>query len=71
MILVLPLFILSITMPATAAAQTPDAALTHARVLLRSTPLIDGHNDLPWEIRRARAIRGRRRLRLRARAPNT
>ena len=53
MILVLPLFILSITMPATAAAQTPDAALTHARVLLRSTPLIDGHNDLPWEIRRA------------------
>jgi membrane dipeptidase len=40
-------------MPAPAAAQTPDAALAHARALLRSTPLIDGHNDLPWEIRRA------------------
>ena len=52
-ILVLPLFILSITMPPTAAAQAPDAALAHARALLRSTPLIDGHNDLPWEIRRA------------------
>ena len=32
----------------------PDAALAHARALLRSTPLIDGHNDLPWEIRRAK-----------------
>jgi membrane dipeptidase len=40
-------------MPAPAAAQSPDAALAHARALLRSTPLIDGHNDLPWEIRRA------------------
>jgi membrane dipeptidase len=40
-------------MTAPAAAQTPDAALAHARALLRSTPLIDGHNDLPWEIRRA------------------
>jgi membrane dipeptidase len=37
-----------------AAAQTPDAALEHARRLLRSTPLIDGHNDLPWEIRRSK-----------------
>ena len=42
-------------MPVSAAAQAsePDAALTHARALLRKTPLIDGHNDLPWEIRRA------------------
>jgi membrane dipeptidase len=40
-------------MPAPAAAQAPDAALAHARALLRSTPLIDGHNDLPWEIRRS------------------
>ena len=38
---------------AQAQAPTPDAALAHARALLRSTPLIDGHNDLPWEIRRA------------------
>jgi membrane dipeptidase len=34
-------------------AQTPDPALARARALLRATPLIDGHNDLPWEIRRA------------------
>ena len=27
------------------------AALQHARELLSSTPLIDGHNDLPWVIR--------------------
>jgi membrane dipeptidase len=29
----------------------PDSALQHARDLLRSTPLVDGHNDLPWLIR--------------------
>ena len=29
-------------------------ALEHARKLLESTPLIDGHNDLPWEIRESR-----------------
>ena len=28
-----------------------DAALKHAKDLLRETPLIDGHNDLPWVIR--------------------
>src|SRR5690348_16362789 len=48
----------STAMPADADGQTtpsaPDAALAHARALLRSTPLIDGHNDLPWEIRRAK-----------------
>ncbi len=32
-------------------AQSPDPALEHARKLLHSTPLIDGHNDLAWEIR--------------------
>lgn len=36
-------------------AQTPDPALEHARALLKSTPLIDGHNDLPWEIRNSKA----------------
>jgi membrane dipeptidase len=37
---------------AAAAAPSDDAALT-ARVdrILKTTPLIDGHNDLPWEIR--------------------
>ena len=30
-----------------------DGAVLHARVvrILKTTPLIDGHNDLPWEIR--------------------
>ena len=37
-------------MAAPAAAQS-DSALERARKLLESAPLIDGHNDLPWEIR--------------------
>jgi membrane dipeptidase len=38
--------------PLPMSAQTsPDRALEHARKLLHSAPLIDGHNDLPWEIR--------------------
>ena len=34
-------------------AQSPssDPALARARKVLRSVPLIDGHNDLPWRIR--------------------
>jgi membrane dipeptidase len=41
----LPLFACSLL-----TAQT-DPALLHARQVLKSTILIDGHNDLPWEIR--------------------
>lgn len=33
------------------AAQTPDEHLATARQVLSSTPLFDGHNDLPWAIR--------------------
>ncbi len=38
---------------APAVAQTPDRASPEARVerLLQRTPLIDGHNDLPWALR--------------------
>ncbi|HEX5914520.1 MAG TPA: dipeptidase, partial [Rubrobacter sp.] len=43
--------LLTLLMPSRAAAQSQDKALERARKLLRSTPLIDGHNDLPWEIR--------------------
>jgi membrane dipeptidase len=46
----LTLFLLT-AMPSAARAQSKDRALEHARKLLRSTPLIDGHNDLPWAIR--------------------
>jgi membrane dipeptidase len=30
---------------------SPEAALAHAKELLSTSPLIDGHNDLPWAIR--------------------
>ncbi len=44
------LLALLVTSGASAAAQS-DPALERARKILRSVPLIDGHNDLPWEIR--------------------
>jgi len=34
-----------------AAAGSPDQYRARAERVLRSTPLIDGHNDLPWRIR--------------------
>ena len=45
------LLLLTLFMVSRAHSQSPDRALEHARQLLKSTPLIDGHNDLPWEIR--------------------
>ncbi len=47
------LFPLLLAMTHPLAAQS-DAALERARKLLRSTPLIDGHNDLPWTIRESK-----------------
>jgi membrane dipeptidase len=40
----------ALALPCLLAAQA-DPALLHARKLLKATILIDGHNDLPWEIR--------------------
>jgi membrane dipeptidase len=43
--------------PSLATAQTPQpsaADFARAHRVLRSTPLIDGHNDVAWEIRRQR-----------------
>lgn len=40
------------------AAQPADPAEALARRVLESTPLIDGHNDLPWTIRQSPAARG-------------
>ena len=48
---VLLLLIITVTGIPAAAQSSPDRALSHARRLLHSSPLIDGHNDLPWEIR--------------------
>jgi membrane dipeptidase len=42
----------------TAAHAAEDAALTHARKLLQSTILVDGHNDLPWAIRESKTAPG-------------
>ena len=42
----------------TAARADEDAALTHARKLLQSTILVDGHNDLPWAVRTSKTAPG-------------
>lgn len=39
--------VLSLIMAVPAASQTPE----QARAILQTTPLIDGHNDLPWALR--------------------
>ena len=45
--LLLPL-LAALAVPGVAAE---DPALVHARRLLKKSPIIDGHNDLPWAIR--------------------
>ena len=40
-----------LALPATAESQQPDRNLERALRVLRTTPLVDGHNDLPWAIR--------------------
>jgi membrane dipeptidase len=42
----------------TAARAADEAALAHARKLLRSAILVDGHNDLPWAVRTNKAAPG-------------
>jgi membrane dipeptidase len=39
-----------------------DAALRHAREILRRSPLVDGHNDTPWLIREDQKAQGDVRL---------
>ena len=43
---------------ATATHADEDKALTHARKLLQSAILVDGHNDLPWAVRTNKAAPG-------------
>lgn len=47
----LPPLLLALVMAGSAAAQDPADALARAEALLARAPVIDGHNDLPWEIR--------------------
>ncbi len=41
-------------LPGLLSAQAPDPALVRAKALLSRVPLVDGHNDLPWEIRESK-----------------
>ena len=47
------LFLALAILAPTLGAQATESHLARARRILRTTPLIDGHNDLPWAIRRA------------------
>ena len=42
---------LLLLLPVALDAQVNDAAMAHARKFLASRPILDGHNDLPWEMR--------------------
>jgi hypothetical protein len=44
--------IFAVPLFAQSASWNEAAALERVRKILKSTPLIDGHNDLPWEIRK-------------------
>lgn len=51
--------VLSLTaLPVRASAQSSDPYLARAKRVLATTPLIDGHNDLPWRIREDTIARG-------------
>src|SRR5262245_39014762 len=53
----LALTIVSATLTSTAHSQQPSAAdLAKAKRVLSTTPLVDGHNDLPWAIRESRTM---------------
>lgn len=51
LLLVLTLTI-AMTMPDSHAAQPASSRIDEVRQLLREAPLIDGHNDVPWQYRR-------------------
>ena len=47
-----PLVVLALVAPfLSVSAQKTDQYLARAKAVLRTTPLVDGHNDLPWRIR--------------------
>jgi len=50
------LLVLAVTVTPALAAQSGDPNLALARKVLSTTPLIDGHNDLPWRIREDKAM---------------
>ncbi|HTL04989.1 MAG TPA: dipeptidase [Gemmatimonadales bacterium] len=53
-----PVTLLLFLLAAPVAAQKPDRYLALAKRVLRTTPLVDGHNDLPWRIREDTLVHG-------------
>jgi len=53
-----PVTLLLLILAAPVAAQKPDRYLALAKRVLRTTPLVDGHNDLPWRIREDTLVHG-------------
>jgi membrane dipeptidase len=49
-----PLLALTVLASNQASAQSSDNLMEHARRVLRASPVIDGHNDLPWAIRESK-----------------
>lgn len=45
---------ISLALSGPASAQSTDANLTRALAVLRTSPVIDGHNDLPWAVRESK-----------------
>ena len=56
--IILLLSVISFIGLATADAQPGARDLARAKRILRGTPLVDGHNDLPWRIREDSVARG-------------
>jgi membrane dipeptidase len=52
--IVVALALLVMTLPPQVLPAQTDAALERARRILREAPLVDGHNDVAWEIRTSR-----------------
>jgi membrane dipeptidase len=49
---------LALTLLASPLVAQEDAAVARAREVLRRHPVVDGHNDLPWEIREKTGVPG-------------
>ncbi|HJR35658.1 MAG TPA: dipeptidase [Gemmatimonadales bacterium] len=54
----IPIALLAVAAPPLASQQPSPAHVALARRVLRTTPLVDGHNDLPWRIREDTVARG-------------
>jgi membrane dipeptidase len=67
-LLILAVFILAVGMGYTALSATQQGVLEQAIALHRETPLIDGHNDIPWKFRE-KANRDLSKIDLRQRQP--